>query len=584
MKNIKILRIILVLFLISISFIFINETHANSINSINMDIYIDSDGDAHITETWNCNASQGTEVYHPYYNLGNSKITNLSVKEGNKTYTTLNNWNTSASFDNKAYKCGINNISDGVELCWGIGSYESHKYEVSYTITNFVSELTDSQMAYWALIPYDLSNPVGNVYIKIYSDFEYSQDLDVWGYGKYGAPCYVYDGYIEFTTGGSTLYSSEYMTILIKFPLGTFNAENKLYNDFEYYLGMAEEGSSKYDSISDYLYGSGFREALISFIKVLGFITLVAIFISPLIAAAIFTATTAPSHFKFGENGKKMSKDIGYFRDIPCNKNIYSAYFISYNYSIMRNKTDLLGTMLLKWLKEGQVSIEKRTVGTIVKKEETCVILNESSASTNSLENTLYSYLQTASKDNVLEPNEFKKWCSSNYTKILDWFDSLLVYEKASLVTAGKITEEEVGNKFKRKKYTATDSLYEDAKQLKGLKNFLKDLTLISKREPIEVVLFEEYLMFAQIFGIAKQVQKDFEKLYPDVIENFQNTYHYSYSDLVFLNALAHTAASSATAAQSRANSYDGGGGGFSSGGRRWRFIWWWSVVAGGFR
>lgn len=178
-------------------FIFVGNVKANSISSINMDIYVDNYGNAKITEVWNCNASQGTEIYHPYYNLGNSEVKNFTVSENNSIYTSKNNWDTSASFNSKAYTSGINRISNGVELCWGISSYGRHTYTLNYTITNFVSELSDSQMIYWTLIPYDFSDSIGNVYIKIYSDFDYTNDTPVWGYGNYGGTCYVYDGYIE---------------------------------------------------------------------------------------------------------------------------------------------------------------------------------------------------------------------------------------------------------------------------------------------------------------------------------------------------------------------------------------------------
>lgn len=105
--------------LILLFFVFIGNVNANSISSISMDIYVDNNGNAKITETWNCKATAGTEIYHPYYNLGNSKIINFSVSEGNTKYTTMSSWNTSASFKSKAYKCGINYISNGIELCWG---------------------------------------------------------------------------------------------------------------------------------------------------------------------------------------------------------------------------------------------------------------------------------------------------------------------------------------------------------------------------------------------------------------------------------------------------------------------------------
>ena len=135
-----------------------STVQANSISSITMDIYVDKNGNAEVTEKWTCSTNQGTESYHPYYNLGNSKITNLRVSDQTKSYTTLSSWNTSGTLDSKAYKCGINKISNGVELCWGISKYGSNVYTVKYNISNFVSELTDSQMAYWTLIPYDFSS------------------------------------------------------------------------------------------------------------------------------------------------------------------------------------------------------------------------------------------------------------------------------------------------------------------------------------------------------------------------------------------------------------------------------------------
>ena len=134
-----------------------NSVKANTINKISMDIFVDDNGNAQVTEVWNCKTNQGTEVYHPYYNLGSSKISNLSVSENGQSYTTLSYWNTSGTLDSKAYKCGINTISNGVELCWGISTYGSHTYTVNYSISNFVSELNDSQMIYWTLIPYNFS-------------------------------------------------------------------------------------------------------------------------------------------------------------------------------------------------------------------------------------------------------------------------------------------------------------------------------------------------------------------------------------------------------------------------------------------
>ena len=96
-------------------------------------------------------------------------------------------------------------------------------------------------MIYWNLFPHNFSAEPSNVDITIYSNFKYSDKLDVWGYGKYGAPCYVYDGKIEMTSDNSRVTSDEYMTILVKFPKGTFQTSSILDNNFDYYLDIQLE-------------------------------------------------------------------------------------------------------------------------------------------------------------------------------------------------------------------------------------------------------------------------------------------------------------------------------------------------------
>ena len=64
----KTLKIFLTTVVLILLFSIFQVVEANSIQKISMDIYVDNKGDAHITETWNCRTTEGTEVYHPYYN------------------------------------------------------------------------------------------------------------------------------------------------------------------------------------------------------------------------------------------------------------------------------------------------------------------------------------------------------------------------------------------------------------------------------------------------------------------------------------------------------------------------------------
>lgn len=534
---------------------------ANSINKISMDIYVNSNGDATISEIWDCNATQGTEIYHPYYNLGNSTIKNLSVSENNTTYQTLSSWSTSSSLENKAYKCGINKVSNGVELCWGISEYGSHTYTVKYNITDFVANLTDSQMIYWTLIPKDFSNPIGSVYIKIHSNFDIEDSVDVWGYGNYGGTAYVYDGYIEMQSAGR-LDTNEYMTILVKFPQGTFRSSNSLKHDFEHYFNMAEKGAKKYAKKS----GSDFGDRFVGALSIIGL--LVALFFTVLFTILGVMRSEGESKLTIKKDSAISNREIEYFRDIPCNGDIFRAYYIGYSYKLLKNRTDILGALLLKWLKDSLITIEKRSVGSLVKRDSDVIVVNRGKLDsiTDENEQRLFKMISDASGDGVLEKKEFENWCDSNYDMIFGWFKDFMDDERYKLESEGLINV--VDTKYLKfyivTTHEATPALKQQALELAGLKKFLKEYSLIASREPIEVNLFEDYLIFAQLMGIAKEVAKNFKDVYPDIIEQ---SHFNDYDNISFVNHCMSHGYSAAQNGMSRASSYSSGGGGFSSGG-----------------
>ncbi len=566
----KVLKTLLFSMFLFVIFALNNKVEANSISKISMDIYVDKEGTATVTEVWNCNTSQGTEVYHPYYNLGNSKIQNLTVSEGTTKYQTLSTWKTYGNLSSKAYKCGINRIANGVELCWGISNYGSHTYTVKYNITNFVSELSDSQMIYWTLIPYDFSNSIGNVYIKIHTDFNIPNTIDVWGYGNTGT-AYVYDGYIEMQSDGR-LPKDDYMTILVKFPLNTFQLTNRLDYNFNHYYEMAEEGAVHHSNSDENMFPIApiHHSSSDKDISPIATISTLLCTFAPffIIIFVIILIITIQTKYDFGPEGKSIPSTVNYFRDIPCQGDLFRAYYIGYKYNIIKNKTDILGAIILKWLKDDLIKVEQKETGMIFKKENTVVVLTQTdkSAITDENEAELFYMLYTASKDGILENTEFEKWCSKSYTKILSWFDNIIKREQNKLISEGNIIleKQKVLKLFTRKIYKFMPKLKQEALELVGLKRFLLDYSLIKEREAIEVHTFEEYLIYAQIMGIAKTVAKQFKDLYPEIIEQSHYT---SYDNIVFIHMCASSGISHANSAKSRAESYSSGGGGFSSSG-----------------
>ena len=143
-KKVRYFLFILFLFIINISFI-----SANEIYSININVVLDSDGNAHIKEVWNMKVDEGTEVYKPMSNLGNSVITNFRVSDELGNYEYQYSWNQNGTLASKARKNGINYTFNGLELCFGMSSYGNHTYTMSYDVSNMIYNVEDAQVLYW---------------------------------------------------------------------------------------------------------------------------------------------------------------------------------------------------------------------------------------------------------------------------------------------------------------------------------------------------------------------------------------------------------------------------------------------------
>ena len=528
---------------------------ANEINNIDMKIYVDNNGTAHVTEEWTTKLNEGTEGYKPYYNLGKSKISNFKVSMNGKEYTYKSDYDINASFNEKKYKNGFHYIDNGVELCFGITNYGKNTYILSYDISNFVVNTSDNyQMIYWTLFPYDYNPSPERVYIKIYSDFKYADTLDVWGYGKYGAPTYVYDGYIEMDSE-STVTSSEYMTILVKFPENTFTLDTAVDKTFDEYLNMANEGATTYK-----VQKKNFFQKLLSYIPVL-----ISIFIP---FAIVFIAIRSSIVNGYGYKNNKVinKKETPLFRDIPCNKDIYYANTLTkLNNEIFTGykETNIFGAIILKWVKENKVKFINQTKG-VFNKETSSIDLTLNPTFDNVLEKELFDIMYEASADGILETKELEKWCNKNYSKFFNLFERINTVEIHKLKNDNHIYNRTDKNECK-KKNVMDDTIYEDSTKLYGLKKFLDEFSKIDTREVLEVHIWDEYLMFAYIFGIADKVAKQLKNLYPEVLEDPNN--YIDLDTILYINYLSNRSVNAASTARSRAESYSSGGGGFSSGG-----------------
>ncbi len=551
MKYIRYLAFTLCLFIFSI----IDVNASYKMNDLQVNIELNEQGNAHITEIWDVYVDSGTELYKTEYELGNMNITNFVVKdESNTIFEYTDNWNINGSINEKKQKNGFYHSTNGLEMCWGMGSYGNHIYTISYDIENFVFNTDDSQVIYYRAIDEMASMPPQKFSVTITGPKPFSDTLDVWGYG-YKGYAYVKDGKISMSNEENTpLSGSNYVVVLVKFPIATFltNSENSYeqYEKFDDIYNSAEENTYEYNynqiSIIQRIFTT-----IVPFIFPLFFI----------IFAVIMASKTAK--YQFGTLGRKIEmKKINMFRDIPCDKNIFKAFFVAQVYKLNNKNTDVLSSIFLKWMFEDKITINKEEVKKLIGSKEEVVIFFNNPTFETAIEQELFDMLKEAAEDNKLTSKELEKWCKTNYTEFFNYFSKVEAYGRDLYANLNQVTQI---NKGLGSRYMINDSLKEEAIKLAGLKKFLLEFSRIKEKEAIEVKLWKEYLMYAQIFGIADKVAKQFKDFYPEIQLENNNI---DMMDVIILNNIINTnAVSAASSARAAAQSYSAGGGGFSSGG-----------------
>lgn len=531
MKETKVKKMykIIFIFTIVLLYIFIGKVYANSINDIDIDVYIDKNGDANVTETWKEWLNEGTEGYKEYKNLGNSEISDFQVfDDTGKEYQYQDRWLTSESFENKAYKCGINKYGNEVELCWGISNYGYRTYVLKYKISNIVQQYTDTQGIYFNFLNMDFV--VYNAKITIHSDFPFSlENSRIWAFGTEGEINFI-DGNIVFYTT-NVLSKSDYMVVMARFQSNIFNTTNNINESFDQVYD---------DAMKDAFYPNDPWKRFLYIISIIweSNHTVIMCYAGMIFLTIIYQRRL----FKTRKNNiisnvqlvirKKDIKlppnwKIEYCREIPFNKDIFKAYWVMNTYNMAKEqdlKKNLIGAFLLKWIEEDKITICKNKKGVFdIFSGNYAIDFTKDVEIEDYTEKKLFDILKDASGINkILEPNEFKKWSLNNFRELEQWFSSSLYYGKNKLEIEEFIISEEIEKRSLFRKYTVkrkrlSPKLKEEAIKLKGLKKYLTEYSLMKEKESIEVKLWEDYLIFAQLFGIANKVEKQFKEMYPEL-------------------------------------------------------------------
>ena len=515
---------------------------ANQVERLATDVALEQDGSAHVTQVFAAQTDEGTEFYMDRLTSGGLTYANFAVADENGPYalTADDRWDVDASFTEKAGRCGLVNIDGGVELCWGITDYGTHTYTVSYDIGGLAGGYSDADGLLYRFIDPDQSVFPTNadLIIRMADGTPLTQDnCGIWAFG--------FEGQIQFENGiihawtDSPLEGGQYLTAMVQLQSGLLQPQRVEEGSFQTVKDAAFQGSDYTEAADEPLTAMDIVWMVVSLAAICGGIF------------GIFALLRARKRAK----AKKQLAKIDYFRDAPNGGDLNVSYALGLG---LKSCTDesYLAARVLRLVTLGSLEPELEPG----KKNRASMRFVREPHNGDPFDEALYTFLQAAAgADGVLRDSELEDFCwDDRHAKTLsDMLESSGHQGELTLSRTGCLK----GNKCRRAK-DLTPRGQQQRNELLGLKRYLLDFSLLAERDVKETFLWQEYMVYAALLGVAKQVMEQLRQLYPGQLAQVEQYQRY-------LQSTAHWNTYLAGAVERRRQETQavrfGGGGGIAS-------------------
>ena len=614
MKNKKILFILI--FAIFILLVLTTKSNA-SLYLYDLDFYaeLDENGNMNVTETWNISVSSTNTLYKTF-KLDEDKysnITNVKVSEvGKGDFTKTNTW--AYHLTKNYYFGGINNDGD-FEIAWGVGldnSSATKTYEISYTVVDAITKYNDCAELYWQFLGDDFEVNASEITgtIKLPSVADSKEDIRVWGHVKTlnGEIYATSEDTVEFRLDNYS--GGNYVEVRIAMPTRLFGTVSRTYNK-EMLSDIIEE-ETKWANEAN---ARRKRSEMVT--NIIG-----AIFIIVAVLIIILLLRQTVKYIKRLKSVKKLvpTEELEYFREKPSKDSTPADALFLYNGGVTVSSTsfgNVFSATLLNLSLKGyfKIAVEVNEKG----KEETVIYKPQKD-----IEDLQYEEQRIArfvkiaiGHQEKIKIKELQKFIKNHPTdvsklientasstrsknKMMDNFDEQISKEKSKYTAIGiiylffamfcfgiffplsilLIINGIFTFVINGKLSNLTQKGIDESEKWKGLKKYMEDFSLLDEKEIPALEVWEEYLVYATVFGIADKVIKQLKLVYPQIedMDNFNTaSYVYVMSHTNFNSSFTRAINSSISSTMS---SGSGGGGGFSGGGGGGR----WPEVADGGR
>ena len=624
MKRLK--RFIIFIILISVCMIWktgISKASSSDLflNLLQFEAQIQEDGSMLVTEYWDIDI-EDTNTLYKTFKLDNSRYSTIT----DVTVTDITNGQNQPfrKIDQEMYhvtkNCyyGLVNKNGMFEIAWGVGldnSSATKEYKIQYTVEDAIAKYQDKAELYWQFVGEDFEVNAQKVVgtITLPQSATSKDEIRVWGHTEdLNGEIYVVDSNtIEFEVDGRN--AGNFIEVRTLFPTEMITSTNRgankerLQEVIQEETVWAEEANQKRQMRQNIRNGIAIIEGVIA------------------ILLCIVLIKAIRKKLKKAKGLKKIepTQEIMYFREMPREDatpaealyllkkqtmpfisteigKIFSATLLDLSlkkcisFEVVKNEKgkeeiylDLKeGTtvtltkeegVILKFLIEAFDGKDKITVKELeryIQKSQTKVVKLK-----DDIDKWVPSRLQELELQDKKEKEEYAKYNSQFGGNVVGLIFSILIgvitaMELTPLVLIAviplvilEIIHLGVISHVQSKINVFTQKGVDEIEKWKGLKKYMEEFSMLDKKELPEIVLWEKFLVYATVFGIAQKVLKQLKIVYPNIEEMAEiNNYTYLYF-MMHTNFSTSFSNAVSTSMSSSYSSATGGGGGFSGGG-----------------
>lgn len=620
--------IIIILFTMILSITINNESKASSSNDLYLEelsfkALIEKDGDLFIEETWDIDI-KNTNTLFKTFETDTSKysgITDVKVTDITRGNKPLKEIGTLMNHVTKDCYYGLRNDDGDFEIAWGVGMDNTvgHRtYAIQYTVKDVIKQYEDYSELYWQFIGKDFAVDAQKIRGEIHTEIELPtpQDIKVWGHTE------DLNGTINTTDHNIIAFE------LNNFRNGRFvEVRTLIPNNLVGNVTRKESGKILPTVLKEeekWAKEANLKRTMNNIIPTI--ITIISLAIG--VAIIIWLIKLIINSCKNISKSKplKPSQEIIYYRDLPNeNATPLEALYVYEKKKSEIGSNDLgkvFSATIMDLVLKGKLTFVLNNTG---KKDVTIKISNKAELLKDlPLDEKKFAeiVLETAEehrKDEVtlqelqkhikeMSVTELQTMPNSLHTKLLDKLSDRGIFNKDNLNVFNKIKSRIVLNIFivmlyfilgfgvakcpkeialisgiaivilsiinivlaqiaSKRVAVYTQEGIDESTKWKGLKKYMEEFSLLKEKEVPEIVLWEKFLVYATVFGIADKVLKQLKVVYPD-LEEITSAGSYAYMHVMlstnFTKSFSNAISTSMSSAYSSAS---GSGGGFSGGG-----------------